>query len=213
MCHQQEHGFADPHPLSEGVQGRKGKRNASQLANLAWVRKMALPVAEAVERLAADKAYVDAFTWAYGRLPSVDLLKKALASFSRMFVSSGSRYDHYLKGRTAALEPKEKRGSDLFFGDKTGCFDCHAETTLTNDGFFNNGSCVDGADVGSQALTEKFGDLGVFRVPNLRNVEYTAPFMCDGSLSTLEAVVKQYSRCGPGHPSTDAQIEPLMQSL
>jgi cytochrome c peroxidase len=232
-CHQQEHGFADPRPVSEGVQGRKGKRNASQLANLAWVRtglfwdgraatleeqsikpiedhnEMDLPVAEAVARLAADKAYADAFARAYGGPPTVELLKKAMASFLRTLVSSDSRYDRYLKGDKAAFTPNEKRGRDLFFGGKTGCFHCHSETTLTNDGFFNNGSYEDGGDVGRQALTMKTGDLGAFRVPNLRNIEVTAPYMHDGSLPTLESVVEQYSRGGRGHPSTDAQIEPL----
>jgi len=232
-CHQQEHGFADPHPVSKGVQGRKGKRNASQLANLAWVRtglfwdgraanleeqaikpiedhnEMDLPVTEAVARLSTHQSYPDAFARAYGGPPSVDALRRALASFVRTIVSSDSRYDHYLKGDTAALSPNEKRGRDLFFGRKTGCFHCHSETTLTNDGFFNNGSYVEGGDVGRQTLTAKTGDLGAFRVPNLRNIEFTAPYMHDGSLATLEAVVEQYSRGGRGHPSTDAQIEPL----
>lgn len=235
-CHQQQHGFADPHPVSEGVQGRKGKRNASQLVNLTWVRtglfwdgraatleeqaikpiedhnEMDLPVAEAVARLAADKNYPDAFVQAYGSPPSVDTLKKALASFMRTLVSSDSRYDHYLSGDRAALAPNENRGRDLFFGGKTGCFHCHSENTLTNDGYFNNGSYVEGGDVGRQTLTMKTGDLGAFRVPNLRNVEVTAPYMHDGSLATLEAVIEQYSRGGRGHPSTDTQIEPLTLS-
>ena len=85
----------------------------------------------------------------------------------------------------------------------------HSQSTLTNDGFFNNGSFLEGGDVGRQSLTNRTGDLGKFRVPNLHNVEVTAPYMHNGSLLTLADVVEQYARGGRGHPSTDVQIEPL----
>ena len=232
-CHEQQHGFGDPRAVSEGVDRRLGKRNAPHLANLAWVRtgfiwhglaltleeqtgkpiedtlEMDLPISAAVARLAADASYVRAFQTAYGGPPTDDALRKALASFVRTIVSSNSAYDRFVKGNAAALTESEKRGMQLFFGGKTGCFHCHSESTLTNDGFFNNGSFIEGGDVGRQSLTNRTGDLGKFRVPNLRNVEVTAPYMHDGSLVNLTEVVEQYARGGRGHPSTDVQIEPL----
>lgn len=232
-CHEQKNGFGDPRPVSQGVQGRLGKRNAPHLANLAWVRsgmfwdgravtleeqagkpiedtlEMDLPLPEAVARVAADASYAKEFQTAYGGVPTSDSLRKALASFVRTLVSSNSLYDRFVKGDSAALTESQKRGLDLFFGSKAGCFHCHSENTLTNDGFFNNGSFVQGGDVGRQALTGRTGDLGKFRVPNLRNVEVTAPYMHDGFLATLEGVVEQYDRGGRGHSSTDVQIEPL----
>ncbi len=235
-CHQQEHGFADPRPVSVGVEGRQGKRNASHLTNLAWVRtglfwdgraatleeqvgmpiedplEMNLPLPTAVARLAADPSYLADFNLAYGEAPTVQTLTRALASFVRTLVSSNSRYDKHLRGQEQALSESEVSGMKLFFSKETGCFHCHSEHTLSNDGFFNNGSFLEGGDVGRQALTGRTGDLGKFRVPNLRNVEVTAPYMHDGSLATLEEVVEHYARGGRGHPSTDTQIEALSLS-
>jgi cytochrome c peroxidase len=101
---------------------------------------------------------------------------------------------------------------ELFVGGETGCFHCHSKETLTNDGYFNNGTFVEGGDAGRQLLTGRTGDLGKFRVPSLRNVAVTAPYMHDGSLATLREVVEHYAAGGNGHPSTDVQIEPLNPS-
>ncbi len=158
---------------------------------------------------AANASYVRDFGTAYGTPPTEVALRKALASFVRTLVSANSPYDRFVTGDKTALSASEKRGLDLFFGGKAECFHCHSENTLTNDGFFNTGTFVEGGDVGRQALTGRTGDLGKFRVPNLRNIEVTAPYMHDGSLATLENVVDHYDRGGRGHPSTDVQIEPL----
>jgi cytochrome c peroxidase len=80
---------------------------------------------------------------------------------------------------------------------------------LTNEGLFNNGAYTAGADTGRQQITGRSGDTGKFKVPGLRNVELTAPYMHDGSLPTLEAVIDHYDRGGLGDPTTDPQIEPL----
>ncbi len=235
-CHLQEHGFADPRAVSLGVDDKQGKRNASQLANLAWVQtglfwdgrvksleeqagkpiedaaEMDLPMDEAIARLKAHADYPALFEQAYDAPPSADTLTKAIASFVRTLVSANSSYDRYLAGDEEALSAAQVRGLELFLSSQTGCFHCHSELTLTNDGFFNNGSFEDGGDPGRQALTGRTGDLGKFRVPNLRNVAVTGPYMHDGSLETLEAVVEQYVAGGRGHASTDAQIEPLSLS-
>src|SRR5690606_26934764 len=86
---------------------------------------------------------------------------------------------------------------------------CHSAEALTNDGFFNNGTFVEGGDVGRQAITGRTGDTGKFRVPSLRNVAVTAPYMHDGSVATLVDVVGHYARGGRGHAYTDPQSEPL----
>lgn len=231
-CHEQRHAFADPRRVSVGVEGRMGKRNAPALANLAWNAsffwdgrvstleeqtgkpiedplEMDLPLPEAVARVAADAEYAAAFASAYGGPPTPETLRKALASFVRTLVSGGSRYDRHLRGDATALHAHERRGLALFLGEKTGCFHCHPDGTLTNDGFFNNGTFVEGGDPGVYARTGRTGDLGVFKVPGLRNVAVTAPYMHDGSVATLEEVVEHYARGGRGHPSTDVQIEPL----
>jgi cytochrome c peroxidase len=230
-CHRQEHGFADPRPVSIGVDGRAGTRNAPALSNLAWgvsflwdgraeslerqagmplenERELDLPLATAVERLKEDAGYIAAFRDAYDSEPSEETLRKALASFLRTLVSGNSPYDRFFGGDPAALERAALRGEALFFG-AAGCFHCHPPGALTNESFFNNGTFVEGGDVGRQALTGRTGDLGKFKVPGLRNVEFSAPYMHDGSLATLQDVVDHYDRGGLGHASTDPEIEPL----
>lgn len=232
-CHDPAFGFADPRPVSRGVGDRAGSRNAPHLANLAWVRtglfwdgraatleaqagqpienpvEMNLSLPEAVARLNADATYVSAFQRAYAVAPTEDALRKALASFVRTLVSTDSAYDRFLRGDPSALSASAARGRELFLGERTGCFHCHSERTLTNDGFFNDGSYVEGGDVGREAITKRAGDRGKFRTPSLRNVALTAPYMHDGSVATLEAVVDQYARGGRGDPSTDVQVQPL----
>lgn len=233
-CHDQQHAFSDPRPVSTGVEGRAGTRNAPALVNLAWGQhffwdgrartleeqtgkpienpvEMDLPIGEAVARLNTDGRYVDAFQAAYDAPPSEESLRNALASFVRTLVSGQSAYDRFLAGDDAALEPGAKRGQALFFG-KAACFHCHPPGALTNDGFFNNGSYVDGGDPGRQAISGLPGDLGKFKVPGLRNVSVSGPYMHDGSLTSLEEVVDQYDHGGRGGSSTDALIEPLALS-
>jgi cytochrome c peroxidase len=96
----------------------------------------------------------------------------------------------------------------LFFG-KAGCFRCHPAGTFTNGGYFKNGTYVAGGDPGRQTLTGRSGDLGKFKVPTLRNVAVSAPYMHDGSLATLQEVVDQYARGGRGDPTADPLIKPL----
>jgi cytochrome c peroxidase len=231
-CHQQAHAFADPGVVSTGVDGRVGTRNAPALVNLAWGAsffwdgrapsleeqagkpienplEMDSPLADAVARVAADPAYVRAFTSAYGAGPDEQTVRFALASFVRTLVSGDSAYDRHLAGDDWTFGAAEVRGEQLFFSERAACFHCHPPGSLTNGGYFNNGSFVAGGDTGRQALTGRAGDLGKFKVPGLRDVAASAPYMHDGSVATLEAVIDQYDRGGRGDPSTDPQIRPL----
>ena len=231
-CHVQERGFADPSPVSTGVEGRRGTRNAPSLVNLAWSKsffwdgraptledqagqpienpvEMDLALEEAVLRLAADDSYQRAFFVAYGSPPTPETLRKALANFVRTLVSNGSPYDRHLMGDDAGYPAAAARGEALFFGEKSECFHCHVVGRLTNEGFFNNGSFEEGGDPGRKAITGRSGDLGKFKVPGLRNVAVSAPYMHDGSVATLRDVLRQYEAGGRGHPSTDPQVRPL----
>jgi cytochrome c peroxidase len=234
-CHAPDHAFSDPAPVSTGVDQRTGTRNAPALVNLAWgdsffwdgrVRtleqqagkpienpvEMDLPVIEAAARIAADPTYAKSFEDAYLGPATEESLRKALASFVRALVSGGSPYDRHLRGDDGEFGDAEHRGEDLFLSEKAACFHCHPAGRLTNEGFFNNGTYVDGGDPGRQMVTGRTGDLGKFKVPGLRNVGASAPYMHDGSLATLEDVVDQYARGGRGSPWTDPQIRPLTLS-
>ena len=234
-CHQQAFAFAEPNAVSSGVEGRAGTRNAPSIANAAWGKtffwdgragsleeqagqpienplEMDLTLTDAVERLAADPSYVEGFQRAYGEAPSATSLQKALASFVRSLVSGASPYDRYLRGDDSDFGPQRKRGEALFLNEKAECFHCHPSGALSNEGYFNNGSYVAGGDTGREAVSGRVGDLGKFKVPSLRNVALTAPYMHDGSLATLEEVIEQYAAGGRGDPTTDPLIKPLSLS-
>jgi cytochrome c peroxidase len=209
-----------------------GSRNAPPLINLAWSEsffwdgrtptleeqagkpienpdEMDLPIADAVARVAEDASYVSAFVAAYDEPPSEVSLRKALASFVRTLVSASSAYDRHLRGDDASLDEAAKRGESVFLSERGACFHCHPAGMLTNEGLFNNGTYAGGDDTGRQLVTGRSGDIGKFKVPGLRNVELTAPYMHDGSVATLEEVIDQYDRGGIGDPTTDPQIVPL----
>jgi cytochrome c peroxidase len=234
-CHQPERAFSDPNPVSTGVDGRTGTRNASSLVNQAWGRsffwdgrvttleeqagkpienpdEMDLPLDEAAARVAADPSYAAAFEQAYGGSPTADSLRKAIASFVRVLVSADSPYDRHLRGDDSAFGEAARRGEAVFMSETGQCFHCHPAGPLTNEGFFNNGLFLDGGDEGRRQVTGRTGDLGKFKVPTLRNIAASAPYMHDGSLATLEDVLDHYVRGGNGGAFTDPTITPLTLS-
>jgi cytochrome c peroxidase len=231
-CHVQEHAFSDPNPVSSGVEALRGTRNAPALVNLAWSERffwdgrepsleaqagkpienpveMDLALDDAVARLRADESYVKEFDSVFAEPVTSENLRKALASFVRVLVSGNSAYDRHLNGDDSLFSAAASRGEAVFFGEKAECFHCHPQGALTNDGMFNDGSYREGGDEGRKGVTGRSGDLGKFKVPGLRNVAVSAPYMHDGSLATLREVVEQYVAGGLGHPSTDPQIVPL----
>jgi len=234
-CHVQEHAFSDPNPVSSGVEEQQGTRNAPALVNLAWSQRffwdgraasleeqagkpienpieMDLALDDAVARISENRSYVKDFQAAFAEPVTTDNLQKAIASFVRVLVSGNSPYDRHLAGDDDQFSAAAARGEQLFFGEKAACFHCHPQGALTNDGLFNDGSYRDGADEGRKAVTGRSSDLGKFKVPGLRNIAVSAPYMHDGSLATLRDVVEQYVAGGLGHPSTDPQIVPLQLS-
>lgn len=234
-CHLQENAFADPRRLSVGVEGKLGTRNAPSLANMAYNRdffwdggvptleqqaiqpiinplEMDMTMNEVVERVAADPSYAGLFMSAYNAEAKPEWVTKAIASFVRTLISGNSRYDRYQQGDSAALTASEKRGKELFFGEKAECFHCHLGYNFTNNVFSNNGLYAVYEDKGRQLITENPADEGKFKVPTLRNIAVTAPYMHDGSLATLEEVVEHYMSGGKAHPGKDPVIQPFTLS-
>ena len=231
-CHLRQSAFSDPKPVSSGVDQRQGTRNAPALVNLAWGRsffwdgraatleeqagkpienplEMDLPLDDAVARVATAPDYAGAFEAAYDGPVTESSLRKAIASFVRVLVSAASPYDRHLRGDDTAFGEAERRGEAIFMSDRGGCFHCHPGGSLTNDGYFNNGSYAAGGDTGRQMVTGRTGDLGKFKVPGLRNVAASAPYMHDGSLATLDDVIDHYALGGNGNPTTDPAIQVL----
>ena len=170
-------------------------------------------------KLQADSQYPEAFNNAFG---STDITPKriadALAQFQRTLISSNSRYDKFLLGEEE-LTAQESLGMELFFTHPSppllrggNCGDCHVNilTSGVNEffaGFRNNGlEDDDGLEDGLSTVTGKATDRGKFKVPTLRNIALTAPYMHDGRFATLEDVLDHYNE----HVQRSATLDPLI---
>jgi cytochrome c peroxidase len=161
-------------------------------------------------QLREDSSYVAQSMEAYGRLPDPFVITRAIATFERTLISGRSPYDQYVyQGCNSALSPMAKKGMDLFFGEKAACGNCHGGFNLTNYAFENNGLYVEYADPGRFRFTGDSADLATFKVPSLRNVAVTAPYMHDGSVGSLQAVIEHYDAGGAGHKNQSPLVRPL----
>jgi cytochrome c peroxidase len=220
-CHFQATGFTHvDHQLSHGIEGRIGNRNSMALINLAWnssfhwdggvnnlemqplnpitsYSEMDETLENVIVKLQASKKYCSLFSKAFGdeKVTSQRILK-ALAQFTVMLKSSNSKYDKMLRKEVKFTE-SEKRGYSLF---KTNCASCHTEPLFQNDKFKSNGLTIDTTlnDLGRIKITNKKEDYLIFRVPTLRNIQFTFPYMHDGRFKTLTEVVKHYNSLGHG---------------
>lgn len=192
---------------------------------------------EVLARLHAEPVYAAKFAAAFPEAAQPmgwGQVIQAIASFQRTLLSGHSRYDQYLQGK-AQLTVPETRGMALFFGEKAECFHCHGsfnfndqivhaasrmvETPFHNTGLYNLGGT--GAfpehNRGVFELTALVKDMGAFRAPSLRNVEVTAPYMHDGSVATLEAVLDFYAdggrRIASGPYAGDGRLNPHKSEL
>lgn len=235
-CHKPELGFATNDRVTPGVGGVLGKRNSPSLLNVGFqpyfmreggvpslemqvlvplgdATEMAHNVVDAVRRLNRNTSYRNEFLTVYGDTASAFLLVRALANFERTLVDFDAPFDHFIQGDATALSSEAIKGGKLFYG-KAACVQCHSGVLLTDFGFANNGTAlVDSTDYGRELLTNESSDRYIFKIPSLRKVQITAPYMHDGSVSTLADVVEQYNTGGANHSYTDSRIEPLGLSV
>jgi cytochrome c peroxidase len=232
-CHIQSLGFAEARQVSIGVEGRAGQRNAPSLGNVAYVpalnadggiptlelqaqapifahEEMDFTIAGFLGRIADDATYTAQFQAAYGREPDAFGISRGLASFQRTFISGNSRFDRFeYMNEASALTEAEQRGRELFFSSATQCSACHAPPLFTTFEYANIGLFESYADSGRARITHLPQDNGKFRVPSLRNIALTGPYMHDGSMPTLHEVVAHFNAGGVGHPFQDARVRPL----
>lgn len=152
-----------------------------------------------------------------------DLVVKAIAQFERTLISYQSRYDNVIWERQGFPTDSEQRGIELFFIEENqsvahpGCSHCHFNPHFTDHGFKNNGldsvaSLEAFNDLGRGGANNNIFDNGKFRVPSLRNVALTAPYMHDGRFNTLEEVLESYALGGHGVINEDPNIRPFSLS-
>lgn len=214
-CHDQRVAFADPqHRLSIGIDSQIGERNAPPIFNLAFINEffwdggvvhmdfiplnpitnpleMDQEVSVVVDKLKADPAYQAKFAAAFGEGTEINSARflHALSQFMVMLVSADSKYDQYLL-EGAELTDSELHGMELF---EQNCTSCHEGALFTDRSFRNNGLDSEFEDVGRYLITELGEDLGKFKVPSLRNIALTKPYMHDGRFESLEEVLEHYS--------------------
>lgn len=232
FCHIQKDAFTHHgHTISHGVDNQAGTRNAPPIQNLAFQKvymwdgavshldlqpllpltspvEMNGDLAAAVALMKRDARYRQLFGQAFpGKEIDTEHLLKALGQFMVMVISADSRFDHYRRNEPGgALSAEELSGYALF---QAKCAGCHATDLMTDDSFRNNGLAVNPLvnDVGRYRVTERLSDYCTFKVPSLRNVEKTAPYMHDGRFASLEAVMNHYAGGVVDSPTLDPLLK------
>jgi cytochrome c peroxidase len=230
-CHKPAQAFADTGAVSRGVGGRKGTRNSPSAMNLSLQKiffwdgrksnleeqalepisnpvEMNLPIAKAVARLRTSKSYNTWFKKIFDQSPSSKNLAEALAAFERTLETTDSPFDEWkFSGDTTAVSESAKRGFVLFNG-KAKCITCHFGADLTTNEFRNIGlfDAKQLNDSGRFKISRKMEDVGRFKVPALRNIAVTFPYMHNGMFRTLDEVIDFYndpSKIVPGAINRD----------
>lgn len=234
-CHNPFHGFADPQRTSFGVGLKVGARNSPTVINRLfsadqfWDGRapdlerqahgpLTNPVEmamgshdEVVERVKAVEGYKPLFRKAFGddRI-DLDRIGKAIAAYERTVLAGDSPFDRYQAGDKDAMSASAVRGMDLFNG-RANCKSCHTGFNFTDEQYQNIGVGMDKPkpDLGRYDVTKNDADKGKFKTPTLRNVTQTAPYMHDGSETTLADVIDFYDRGGIANPNLSPEVRRL----
>lgn len=168
-----------------------------------------------IQTVAAAKGYAQYFKEAFGdERVTKDRIARAIADYERTRLSGNSPWDRWQAGDERAVGDDVKKGHALFFFGKAACNQCHLGTTFTDSSFHNLGVGYDPAtrtfkDDGRYAVSRRDEDRGAFKTPTLREVAHRAPYMHDGSLASLRAVVEFYNRGGVRNPHLSPKLKPL----
>jgi cytochrome c peroxidase len=214
-CHQEERGYADGTARSPGRSGRPLSRHTPSLLNVGHAAKLfadgrvssleaqsLIPITHpeemgrqpgtAVDGIRKDGRYRQLFADAFPDNPVVSEANaaRALASYQRTLVTGTTPFDLWVRGGRDAISPAAQRGFAVFVGPGN-CASCHTGASFTDDRFHDVG--LPDGDIGRGAITGRRSHNHQFRTPTLREIGRTAPYMHDGSLPTLDAVVRHYS--------------------
>jgi cytochrome c peroxidase len=245
-CHDLAKGGMDGNPRSRGVEGRVGVINTLTVYNAAlnfalfWDGRAKTletqidgPITNSVElnsgwsavvgKLRGDPSYVASFAGAFADGISPDNVRKAIAAFERTLLTPDAPLDRWLRGDQAAMSSQQKEGYETF--KAVGCVSCHQGANVGGNMFqrfgvfgdyFADRGGVSEPDYGRFNVTKDEADRFVFRVPSLRNVEYTAPYFHDGSAQTLPQAIQVMATYQLGRSLSSHQvtvIEAFLRSL
>ncbi|MFN7115992.1 MAG: cytochrome-c peroxidase [Saprospiraceae bacterium] len=230
FCHQQQSAFTQhAHTLSHGIDDRLTMRNALPIQNLAWEKEffwdggvfhldlfavepiqneneMDESLPNVLNKLRNHPSYPKLFEKAFGT-PEIttDRFLKALSQFQLMCISADSKYDKYVRKEGVMLSSEEIAGMQIF---QQKCASCHSGELFTDNSYRNNGLTIGNPeDTGRERITLNENDKFKFKVPSLRNVELTRPYMHDGRIRTLEAVLDHYASNVQDSPTLDSLLK------
>lgn len=215
-CHLAHLAFTDGLPKSKGIEGRTAFRNSPTLFNMSDQQlfmfdgvietlemqalspiqdhnEMGSSIEEILGKLKEDKVFKKQCHKAYGRDLDAKAITQSLAAFQRTLVSTTSTYDLYLEDRQKYPLSEDEIAGMKLFKEKFNCISCHAAPHFTNGQPESNGIPLTEDDWGRYRATGKMEDKGKFKVPSLRNIAITHPYMHDGRFETLEEVLAFYA--------------------
>jgi cytochrome c peroxidase len=229
-CHQQHAAFATfDHDLSHGFNDQFTTRNAQALQNLAWMQEfhhdgginhldvqpiapitapneMAETLPNVLRKLGEDAHYRKMFKEAFGKEePTTEFVMKALSQFVLTMVSGNTKYDKVQRGELGFTLP-ESLGYEIFKEKK--CNSCHAEPFFTDNSYRNTGLPLEPVlrDIGRMQITRNRADSLKFKVPSLRNVMLSFPYMHDGRIRDIYDVLEHYNARVINGPTTDPLV-------
>lgn len=230
-CHDPSRGWQDGQSGSVGSNGRRLPRRTPTILNVAWAEplfwdgradtleeqaqgpmvsasEMNMPLHQVTEVVRDIPEYRSAFAAAFPGEPiNATAIFKALATFERTVVSGISPFDRWVNGKEDAISAAAKRGFTVFTS-KAKCSTCHSGWRFTDDGFHDIG--LPGNDMGRAKIMPGLSILErAFKTPTLRNVAQRGPYMHDGSLPTLDAVIDHYQQGFITRPSLSPEIARL----
>lgn len=238
-CHINDYNFTDLQPVSTGIFNHHGTRNAPTVVNTAYLSPLLWdgraetleeqckgPIAnldemtditdtlrahkQCEENIRSVAGYRALFKEVFGNDNcSIDDIAKAVATFERTILSGNSAYDRYIAGDKKAMTEQQIMGFEIF--KKVDCNTCHSDEIFTSSGFANIGIGMDveNPDLGRYAITKVDKDYGAFRVPTLRDVALSPPYMHDGRFKTLEEVIEYYDVGGIPNKGLSHRMKPL----
>lgn len=228
-CHLSFTGFTHvDHKVSHGIDDRTGTRNSPVLINLAWnssfhwdggvnhlemqminpiqhPKEMDNTLENVISYLNSETEYRALFFDAFGdSTATTPNMLRAFGQFTASLISSNAKFDQVMRGEAEFTE-QEQKGYKLF---QMHCNSCHKAPLFNSNFFSSNGLAIDTAfnDVGRYAITKIGADSLQFRIPTLRNIEFTRPYMHDGRFETLREVLEHYTSIDTEAPYLSKQL-------
>lgn len=227
-CHSTFMALTDQLAVGEGVFGRQVTRNTPTLNNVGLHpyfmkdgkfntleeqvlgpikdhREFDIEPEELLKRLKTVSYLNDMSLKAYDSELTIEIIQKAIANFERILVSKNTPFDAFMKGDRTAISKSAINGYELFKSKELNCIECHSGFDFSDYSFQNNGTYKVYADSGRALITKDKTDIGKFKVPTLRNINLTFPYMHDGSYKSLEDVIENY-RLGGKNSETQSSL-------